>query len=235
MEKAADVESPTDFADELILSWQARQQLNGTRPVLSTITPMAWKNTNPSEQRWLAGARIPASDLTIMSGNGGSGKTEIALQLLVYMAAGLQDWLGCTIESGVGLLLSCEEPEENVRDRVERICKHRGIDSVGLGDLHMVFPDLDQTWLATVDRFGRMTRTPLLDQIEVWIEAHRPRLLVIELGCCGFRWRRDRTASGPSVPSHAAQDCQACQRRHSTSGSSERARDGRWDRHRQQR
>jgi RecA-family ATPase len=181
VEKAADVESPTDFADELISCWQARQQLNGkARPVLATITPINWKNIDQAEQRWLASARIPAGDLTIMSGNGGSGKTEIALQLLIYLTAGSGDWLGCTIEAGVGLLLSCEEPEENVRDRVERICKHRGINPVDLAGLHMVFPELDQTWLCTVDRFGRMTRAPLLDQIEAWIEAHRPLLLVID-------------------------------------------------------
>jgi RecA-family ATPase len=184
MEKASDAGSPTDYADEIVSTWEARQNGNPAKarsqPSLMTTTPVTWKNSQPAKQAWLANARIPAGDLTIMAGNGGSGKTEIALQLLVYMTKGLGDWLGCTIETGVGLLLSCEEPEENVRDRVERICKHRGIDPVGLGDLHIVFPELDATWLCAVDRFGRMTRAPLLDQIEAWIEARRPRLLVID-------------------------------------------------------
>jgi RecA-family ATPase len=177
MEKASDVGSPTDYVHEIVSAWEAR---TGVAPRLPTITPQAWKDTTPECQQWLATARIPAGDLTILSGNGGSGKTEIALQLLVNVAAGRGDWLGCTIESGVGLFLSCEEPAENVRERVERICQDRGIDPLQLADLHMTFPDLDATWLCAVDRSGRMTRAPLLDLIETWIKTHKPRLLVID-------------------------------------------------------
>jgi RecA-family ATPase len=146
----------------------------------NTITPAAWKDTEPTKQDWLASARIPCGDLTIGAGNGGSGKTEIFMQLAIYVAAGLADWLGCTIESGVALFLSCEEPEHNIRDRVERICKHRGIDPHGLTDLHLVFPDLEATWLVHAGKDGRLTRAPLLDWLEIWIKQHKPRLVVID-------------------------------------------------------
>jgi RecA-family ATPase len=164
--------------DRLALETDSR----GLRVVpLSPITPAAWKGTEPCPARWLASARIPCGDLTILSGNGGSGKTEIALQLLIGVAAGLPDWLGCTLEQeGNGLFLSCEEPEEDVRDRVERICKHRGLDPHSLERLHMLFPDLDATWLGSADKNGRIHRTPLLDQIETWIEQYRPHLLAID-------------------------------------------------------
>ncbi|MCP1851235.1 MULTISPECIES: AAA family ATPase [unclassified Bradyrhizobium] len=147
---------------------------------LSTITPVAWKGTEPVKQRWLAHARIPSGDLTIGAGNGGAGKTEIFVQLLVYVAAGLADWLGCTIENGVALFLSCEEPESNIRDRVERICKHRGVDPHSLENLHLVFPDLEQTWLVHAGGDGRLTRAPLLDSLESWIRKYRPALVVID-------------------------------------------------------
>lgn len=146
----------------------------------TTITPAVWKDTQPEQQRWLASARIPSGDLTIMAGNGGSGKTEIMVQLLVYVAAGLGDWLGCTIENGVALFLSCEEPEHNIRDREERICKHRCLAPYDLPNLHMVFPDLEATWLAHATKDGRLTRAPLLDWLEAWIVQHKPRLVVID-------------------------------------------------------
>src|SRR5262249_17385546 len=88
--------------------------------------------------------------------------------------------LGCTIENGVALLLSCEEPEHNIRDRVERICKHRSIDPYDLPNLHMVFPDLEETWLVHAGKDGRLTRAPLLDWLEAWIREHKPRLVVID-------------------------------------------------------
>ena len=151
-----------------------------TPPSLETKTPAAWKGTEPLEQRWLAAARIPCGDLTLYSGNGGAGKTETAVQLLVSVAAGLGDWLGCVVETGPALFLSCEEPEANVRDRIERICKHRHIDPHAIENLHLHFPDLEATWLATADRLGKVTKTALLLQIQAWICAHRPILVVID-------------------------------------------------------
>lgn len=151
-----------------------------TPPSLETKTPVVWKGTEPLKQRWLAAARIPCGDLTLYSGNGGAGKTETAVQLLVAVTAGLGDWLGCVVEAGPALLLSCEEPEANVRDRIERICRHRHIDPHAIRDLHLHFPDLESTWLATADRFGRVTKTELFQKVEAWIGAHRPILVVID-------------------------------------------------------
>ncbi|MGY4624581.1 AAA family ATPase [Bradyrhizobium sp. USDA 4486] len=152
----------------------------GPRLAYEAITPGAWRGTELEQQRWLASARIPSGDLTIVSGNGGSGKTEILVQLLIYVAAGLGDWLGCTVDAGAALLLSCEEPEHNIRDRVERICKHRCIDPYNLPDLHMLFPDLESTWLVHAGKDGRLSRAPLLDWLEAWIIEHNPRLVVID-------------------------------------------------------
>jgi RecA-family ATPase len=147
---------------------------------INTITPASWKGTEPIEQRWLARGRIPSGDLTILAGNGASGKTEIATSLLVSVSANLGDWLGCIVESGPVLFLSCEEPEDNIRDRVERICKHRNIDPSAIDNLHLHFPDLESTWLVTTDRAAKVTKTALFAQMENWIAANEPALVVID-------------------------------------------------------
>jgi RecA-family ATPase len=144
------------------------------------ITSEQWRGLEPVKQHWLAFYRIPAGDLTLYSGNGGSGKTETIIQLLIAVAATLGDWLGCVIEPGVAGFLSCEEPENNVRDRVERICKHRDIDPYALPDLHLFFPDLESTWLISVDKAGKVQKTALFDQIEKWIKEAKPRLFAID-------------------------------------------------------
>lgn len=151
-----------------------------TAPGFTIVTPASWKGTEPIKQNWLAAARIPSGDLTLYSGNGGAGKTETAVQLLVSVAADLGDWLGCVVEAGPVLFLSCEEPESNIRDRIERICKHRGIDPHAIDNLHLHFPDLDVTWLVTTDRAGKVTKTALFAQLEAWIAVQRPRLVVID-------------------------------------------------------
>lgn len=145
------------------------------------ITPEAWRGIEAIKQQFLASARIPAGDLTLYSGNGGSGKTETILLLLIAVAAMLGDWLGCVVDAGIAGLLSCEEPENNVRDRVERICKHRGIDPYALPNLHLFFPDLEATWLISVDqKTGKVQKTPLFDQIEAWMRAKKPKVFAID-------------------------------------------------------
>jgi RecA-family ATPase len=177
---AAATEAPPDRqAGEAPPEWQDEAPPAAVL-ALNTITPIAWKGTEPPTQRWLASGRIPSGDLTIGAGNGGAGKTEIFVQLLVYVAAALGDWLGTVTEAGPVLFLSCEEPEPNIRDRIERICKHRGIDPHELPDLHLHFPDLEETWLVTVDRTGRVIKTPLFIAFESWIAANKPRLVVID-------------------------------------------------------
>ncbi|MCA1546313.1 AAA family ATPase [Bradyrhizobium sp. BRP19] len=151
-------------------------------PPLQTTTPAAWRDVPPEAQRWVVPDRIPLGDLTLYCGNGGSGKTETAVALAVAVAAGLGDWLGKPLDlSGPVLFLSCEEPEANVRDRVERISKHRALDPYAIEGLHLHFPDLEATWLGTGNpRTGRVEKTALLQQLERWMEECRPVLVVID-------------------------------------------------------
>lgn len=145
-----------------------------------TVTPAAWKGVEPVRQEWLAEGRVPRGDVTLFSGNGGAGKTETAVHLLVAVAAGLGDWLGSPVIAGDVLFLSGEEPEHNVRDRVERISRHRALDPYSLDRLHMIFPELDATWLVHAGRDGRMTRAPLMARLEDWVARHRPALIVVD-------------------------------------------------------
>jgi len=166
--------------DDIVGGMEKPCQTTARPKPLSTTTPVAWKGTEPAKQKWVAGGRIPRGDLTLFSGNGGAGKTETAMQLLIAVAATLGDWLGCVVESGGTLFLSCEESETNIRDRVERICKQRCIDPHAIENLHLHFPDLEETWLVTVDRSGRVLKTPLFLAFEAWVATNKPRLIIID-------------------------------------------------------
>ncbi|WP_339033393.1 AAA family ATPase [Bradyrhizobium symbiodeficiens] len=156
-----------------------RDVMHVAGPSLATISPASWIGPAPPV-RWLAESRIPPSDITILAGNGGSGKTELAVQLLIAVAAGLGDWIGCSVEDGPALFLSCEEPEHNIRARVERICKHHCVDPRTIKRLHLFFPDLDGTALATADRAGKIAPSSLFHRLGEWIARHHPRLVVID-------------------------------------------------------
>ncbi len=188
-EPAPPIDGPPDYLDASDYDWSREDDIGTARAKpaspeivpLKTVKPAEWRDKPPAPQRWLANGRVPLGDLTILAGDGGSGKTEIATALLVSVAAGLGDWLGSVVdETGPALFVSCEEPEDNVRDRVERICRSRDIDPYAIEDLHLYFPELDATWLGVADRVGRISKTPLLIAIEGWIKQCAPRLIVID-------------------------------------------------------
>ena len=88
---------------------------------LSLICPPAWRDVPLEPMRWLATNRIPAGDVTILSGDGGGGKTTVALQLGVAVEHGLGDWLGAVCETGPVIFFSGEEPEAEMRRRLHRV------------------------------------------------------------------------------------------------------------------
>jgi RecA-family ATPase len=147
---------------------------------LETITPAAWKGTELVEEQWFAFNRVLGNDLAILSGDGGAGKTEIALQLCVHAAAGLGDWLGGVIEEGPTLFFSAEEQENRLRKRVMRICKNRGLIPDNLHGLHLHFPDLEETFLVTTNKQGKLQKLPLMDRLERTIARLKPALVVID-------------------------------------------------------
>jgi hypothetical protein len=69
-------------------------------PKLPLVTPPNWRGTTVEPMRWLAANLIPTGDVTILSSDGGGGKTTIALQLAVAVAGGMQDWLGVVVDNG---------------------------------------------------------------------------------------------------------------------------------------
>jgi RecA-family ATPase len=153
---------------------------------LVTMTPEAWRGTEPQPMRWFAQDRIPGGDVTLYAGNGGSGKTETLVELLISAAAGLGDWLGCVVEPGPVLFLSCEEPEDNIRDRVERISRHRCIDPYALAEMHIHYPDLEATSLVTVDRAGVVVKSAMFESVIRFAQQRRPVLIAVDSAAAVF-------------------------------------------------
>jgi RecA-family ATPase len=150
------------------------------RPGLALITPPAWRDVPLPPMRWLATNRIPAGDVTILSGDGGGGKTTVALQLAVSVERGLGDWLGTVAESGPVIFFSGEEPEAEMRRRLHRVTRKRGLEPPDLKGLHFHFADPDACLLAIAQRDGTMAAAPLFTALATAARAIRPALIVVD-------------------------------------------------------
>ena len=66
----------------------------GRRPAVSTgpkieiLDPIVWQDQPVPERRWLVPDLIPMQNVTMLSGDGGVGKSIVALQLMVACALG---------------------------------------------------------------------------------------------------------------------------------------------------
>jgi RecA-family ATPase len=141
-------------------------------------TAASWRGRPLEPMRYLATNRIPAADVTILSGDGGQGKTTIAMQLAVAAAADLGDWLGTTIEYGPVIFFSGEESRHTLRLKLKATCGARGVDPDDLADLSFCFPE--DPLLGTLRRDGTIGPTPTMIAFEAAVVAARPALVIID-------------------------------------------------------
>jgi RecA-family ATPase len=180
------------------------------------LSPAMWSDEAPPPVDWLVVNRIPRGDVTTLHGDGGAGKTDIALRLGANIARGAPDWLGQEIAFGKVLFVSGEEPE---RELQRRMWLHSQRDGYRLDELADSFrlwlPDkISDAAMATADRYtGIMRPTKTLQEIAVAIVDLGPVLVIVDNVAATFAgnqndrvsvrsyvnlWRQ--IAHGPSKP-----------------------------------
>ena len=109
-----------------------RGSLETLTRAIETATPLrvtTWGSTLPEPRRWLIDERLPAGRVALLTGEGGAGKSRLALQLAAGVASGgnNREWitgphgmmrLGSAVpEDGAGVVFASweDEPEEFYR------------------------------------------------------------------------------------------------------------------------
>lgn len=96
--------------------------------------PMDWEalhGTTPEATRWRLDGWLPEGTVTLLSANGGVGKSNLSLQLGVAMAMGFQ-FMGLETQPGKVLVMSGEDEARTVHFRVANICQEL---QLGMADL----------------------------------------------------------------------------------------------------
>lgn len=82
--------------------------------------------TAPARPKFIIPDWLPAGYATLLAGHGGVGKSAIALNLAVCLAAGLP-FFGLEVARRRVLYLSCEDRTDVLHWRLTRICAHLGV------------------------------------------------------------------------------------------------------------
>lgn len=146
-----------------------------------TFDASQWEGVPIEPRRWIAHNRIPVGEPGIMSGDGGTGKTKLALQLGASIAAGLREWIGGVVDAeGPVIVMSAEEKLKEMHRRTLDVIEYRGLSFSDLrGGLHFIC-DHDNPVLGALDRNSIVQPTMSLLRLEKTVAAIRPALVIIE-------------------------------------------------------
>ncbi len=139
---------------------------------------LAAREVPPRE--WLVPDLIPAANVTLLSGDGGTGKSLLALQLAVGVALG-REWVGARPSPGRAVFLSAEDELDELHRRLAGISDALGVGLGDLADVVLIPLAEEDALLVTEDRTtGDVKETPLWRAVCLAVETHAPRLLVLD-------------------------------------------------------
>lgn len=123
----------------------------------------------PSEERWLIDSLWAAQGVGIVGGTPKTGKTWAALELAVSVASGTAAFGRFDVrEQGAVLYFPAEDRVPDIRERIEMLCRHRGIELEGLP---LLLLEADRMHIDDEDdRLG----------LEEALEHFKPKLLVLD-------------------------------------------------------
>jgi RecA-family ATPase len=132
------------------------------------------------ERLWLARDLIPACDITLIGGDGGTGKSLLALHLACAVAM-RKPWLGREIAGGVAMYLSAEDDRDELHRRLDTITRAEGEGLAALTDLSVVSLAGSGAVLAMPQPRGNLlTATPRFADLEARVAQEQPALLVLD-------------------------------------------------------
>ncbi len=131
------------------------------------------------QREWLVDDIIPMRQVTLIYGDGATGKTLIELQLSVAVATGT-DWLGKLPKDGNVLILSAEDDIDETHRRLADIIEGREFSMVDLSGLTIAPLAGEDALLAVSGRGGVLCVTDLFAEVEATVQDIRPTLLCID-------------------------------------------------------
>lgn len=131
-----------------------------------------------SPRPWLVPGLIPQKTVTLLSGDGGTGKSLLALQLSIAVAAQAA-WIGKTVSRGRVIYISAEDDDDELHRRIDNILQAEGRcydDLEGLTLRSLAGEDA----LLAIDSQVALVRSALFDELDSRAAEETPTLIVID-------------------------------------------------------
>lgn len=144
------------------------------------VDPAAWEGVPVPVRPWYVPGLIPSRTVTLLSGDGGLGKSLFAVQLGIAGALGIET-LGLSPSPGRVLYVGAEDEVDEFHRRIADILTASGRTFAELDGQFLLLPLAEQdATLAAPGAGGKMLPTPLMADLTAKVDAFRPSLVVLD-------------------------------------------------------
>jgi RecA-family ATPase len=149
--------------------------------LLPTVCAADFEGQPIPRREWLAEGLIPARTVTLFSGDGGVGKSLVALQLAISTARGVP-WLGIEVKHGPALFLTAEDDLDEVHRRLADVARALNCPLGYFDKLHIASLAGEDALLATQERSNSkiVKATALFDRLKARVDTLKPALVVLD-------------------------------------------------------
>ncbi|WP_458790949.1 AAA family ATPase [Yoonia sp. MH D7] len=171
--------------DQTFMKAEGSEIVIRTTPENLTISAASFEGTTAPDRKWIVQEMIPDRQVTLFTGDGGTGKSLVAMQLSVAVVLRqkrpLQTWLNRPVIEGSVIYLGAEDEQEEMQRRLEDIIGKEKCDFLDLSDLHIKSLAGEDALLATeASVHAPLSPSPLYLMTEREIQRVRPKLVVLD-------------------------------------------------------
>lgn len=131
-------------------------------------------------RKWLVEGLVPSGTVTLLGGDGGTGKSLLALQLAVASALG-NGWLGQGVTAGHAVYISAEDDEDELHRRAYDVAQAAGADLADLDNLTLrSLAGRDALLAMQLTPTGPLQATNLYNQVNTYMTEVKPSLIVLD-------------------------------------------------------
>lgn len=169
---------PVDFRNQT--ASRADRKGQKARRGSKFLTASALEGVPIPERHWLVQDLIPSGTVTLLYGDGGTGKSLIALQLAAASALG-RPWIGRSVSAGTAVFISAEDDQDELHRRLASVTASEEVSFADLDRLTIRSLAGEDALLAGLDtRTGILWPTDLFAEIDAFVAEVRPVVLVLD-------------------------------------------------------
>ncbi|MEM9902289.1 MAG: bifunctional DNA primase/polymerase, partial [Pseudomonadota bacterium] len=129
-------------------------------------------------REWLVHDLVPSKTVTLFSGDGGTGKSLLALQLAIAVVAGT-GWIGKAVARGRAIYLSAEDDADELHRRIADILRATGRDYDDLAGLTLRSLAGEDALLAVENQLALM-QSELFEELDARAADEMPAVVVLD-------------------------------------------------------